>query len=114
MPCDCYVQCGQREQQQEVSHSEADALVQFEKGIALEIAAGKKGRTRVDRLADLQKAVGWFRAAAFQGHKKSMYKLGVCHLYGRGAPLIPDQVRLYLCIASRGVPSLWTKNAVHS
>ena len=75
----------------EVAHGEMDPQVQYEKGISLEVASGREGRPKADREADLRKAAGWFRAAAFQGHTKSAFKLAMCHLTGHGAPYMPDQ-----------------------
>lgn len=77
--------------QVEVEHGEGDPQVQYEKGVSLEVASGREGRPQADRDADLRKAAGWFRAAAFKGHTKSALKLGMCHLTGQGAPYMPDQ-----------------------
>lgn len=72
----------QRSEQETVPHLETNAAQQCELGCKLE----KEGDdvTRPDRQADLQKAAGWFRAAAFQGHPKALFRLGLCYLNAKG------------------------------
>jgi TPR repeat protein len=74
----------QRPSQETVPHSEANAAEQYELGCKLERAGENLARPEKEREADLQEAAGWFRAAAFQGHPKALYRLGLCHLEGKG------------------------------
>ena len=70
--------------QEIVPHSETDPERQYELGCKLEAEGDKASRPNVDRAADLEQAAGWFRSAAFQGHAKALYRLGLCYLHAKG------------------------------
>ena len=61
-----YVEAQQRAAQRAVAHTERNPQQQYELGCRLEREGEDVTRPVADREADLQQAVGWFRAAAFQ------------------------------------------------